>query len=65
MAQKGTFHSTQALEYGTKMIGGVTPGKGGQTHLGLPVFNTVAEVSHAKYDNFFSRRYPGSPYDRY
>ena len=41
---QGTFHSEQALEYGTKLIGGVTPGKGGTLHLGLPVFNTVAEA---------------------
>ncbi len=44
---QGTFHSEQAIAYGTQMVGGVTPGKGGQTHIGLPIFDTVAQAKEA------------------
>lgn len=49
--RNGTFHTEQAIDYGTQMVGGVTPGKGGQTHLGLPVFNSVkdAKAQTSKY----------------
>ncbi|MEM7615112.1 MAG: succinate--CoA ligase subunit alpha [Pseudomonadota bacterium] len=48
---QGTFHSEQAVAYGTQMVGGVTPGKGGTSHIGLPIFNTVHEAKHATQAN--------------
>lgn len=45
--RQGSFHTEQAIDYGTRMVGGVTPGKGGTTHLGLPVFNTVSDARDA------------------
>ncbi|XP_016089687.1 succinyl-CoA ligase [ADP/GDP-forming] subunit alpha, mitochondrial-like [Sinocyclocheilus grahami] len=42
--KQGTFHSQQSLDYGSQLVGGVSPGKGGKTHLGLPVFNSVKEM---------------------
>jgi succinyl-CoA synthetase alpha subunit len=45
--REGSFHAQQMLDYGTKVVGGVTPGKGGSEHLGVPVFNTVADAVKA------------------
>src|SRR5437773_4767068 len=59
--RKGTCHSEQAIAYGTKMVGGVTPGKGGTTHLDLPVFDTVAQAV-AKTDATASAIYVPPPF---
>lgn len=63
--KNGTFHSEQAIAYGTKVVGGVTPGKGGSTHLGLPVYNTVVEAVSADNDdlsNYASVIYVPAPF---
>ena len=52
----GTFHSEQALQYGTKLVGGVTPNKGGTKHLDLPVFNTVEEAKKAFENSIASKQ---------
>ena len=58
---QATFHVRRSLDYGTKVVGGVTPGKGGETHLGLPVFNTVKEAKDATGANA-SVMYVPAPY---
>ena len=51
---QGTFHSEQAIQYGTNLVGGVTPNRGGEKHLGLPVFNTVLEAKEKTDANVLS-----------
>ena len=58
--QQGSFHTEQCLEYGTQIVGGVTPGRGGQEHLGLPVFDTVREAVDGLSSSSCRRSHRGS-----
>ena len=59
--ETGTFHTQQALDYGTQMVAGVTPGKGGTTHIGLPVYDTVLEAKKATAKKATPRKTAASP----
>ncbi len=62
--REGTFHTQQMIEYGTNVVGGVTPGKGSTKHLERPVFNTVADAAKATGANSSPRRTPRTPFSK-